>query len=176
MNPDWDKIKEAIINQDNDKIANIKANLSVWMDDKMRKFQEEGLSPFEIIFNTSSALEWRIRQHKTDVVNLFQQDLISDLCKKYHCAVYYSVDQIKPEDKIATIWTHKKKLYINTYDVLEVNPPTYIVRHLHHKDLKGQERNIEIKKKDFLMGLTNNARTAPIIPKAHCFFFFNNNI
>lgn len=176
MNPDWDKIKQIIISNDDKEIANLKANLSVWMDEKMGKLLNEGLSPFEVIFNTSSALELRIRQHKTDVINLFQQDLVLELCQKYHCTVYHSIEQIKPGDKIATIWTYKKTLYMNTYDVLEIKPPIYIVRHLHHKDLKGQERNIEIKKKDFLVGLANNMISTPPSSKVHCFFFFNNNI
>ncbi len=156
MKYDWEKVKTALKQNDTSKISEIKTELLGIMEGSALNFVIQGLTYYDVAFNTMADVEFRLLNNKNDILAKFQKTLTELFCNRHSLTIYKDFKRIRPGDKIAEKWKHKGKFYANLFDVTKVKDDGLTLFYTHHDLLQGQEREKQINPKDFVFGISRD--------------------
>lgn len=158
MQYDWQKVKTALEKNDTVAISQIESELLPLMEKDALKFVMQGMTYFEVAFNTMMNQELKLLNDKNNKFVRFLQTLIEAFCKRHSITVYREFKRIRPGDKIFEKWKHKGKYYCNPYDVIDVNNKGFTLFLTYHQFMQGWGRENAINHKDFVFGLSRDVR------------------
>lgn len=156
MKYDWEKVKIALKQNDAKTISEVESELLELMEKESLGFVIQGLTYFEVAFNTLSSIELRLQNNKKDILARFQMTLTEVFCKRHSLTLNRDFKNIRPGEKIAEKWKHKGKVYFNCFDVAKINNDNFTLFYTHHNFSQGQEREKKINSKDFIFGLSRD--------------------
>lgn len=156
MKYDWQKVKTALEQNDTYGISEIKSEILELMEKNALNFITQGLTYFDVAFNTMASVELRLLNDKNDILAKFHKSLIELFCNRHSFTIYKDFKSIRPGDKIVEKWKHKGKFYANLYDVTKVKDDGFTLFHTRHNFSQGQEREKQITPKDFVFGISRD--------------------
>lgn len=156
MRYDWEKVKTALESNDTTSISKFKTEILGLMESKALGYVIQGLTYFDVAFNTMASVELRLLKNKNDILAKFHKALTEQFCNQHSLTIYRDFKSIRPGDKIAEKWKHKGKIYFNLFDIIKVIDDSFMLSYTHHYLSQGQEREKQINPKDFAFGISRD--------------------
>lgn len=170
MNYSVEKAESILLSGTPDEILKLRQDIEKYARQRLGKLKKKGLTLENIFLYTLGDIEIRKKTTPNSKIVKLQSEILQAFCAKHGVQIYSDFKQIRPGDKIVTVWKHKKEYNPNYYDVVKINGEQYICFHTYHNFLAGQEREVILKPKDFLGGITKSLPTT--IKSAKQFYLF----
>ena len=153
---DWEKVKTALESNDTASISKFKTEILGVMESKALGYVIQGYTYFDVAFHTMAKAELGLLNNKNDILAKFYKALTEQFCNRHSLTLYRDFKSIRPGDKIAEKWKHKRKIGLNLFDTIKVIDDGFMLSHTHHYFLQGQEREKQINPKDFVFGISRD--------------------
>lgn len=173
----WIDVKDALTQNDTEKIAEYRNYISKRMDEKAIQVYLKGSS-----IQSAVAASWgdtllALRGKKNNLVAKFKLELLTEFAIRHGLTAYTDVALIQPGDTVVTTWTDKKKTYASHFRILNQYGSQWIVSlSLWEHDaaqFEAHESQETINNKNFVVGVRQ--QTPPVMRKPHKFYFINFN-